>query len=294
MILAARFRLAPAADIDRPGMELAHGTLDVVRCQTPGYNHRVQAGDGPGLRPPQSSPGAADGVWHPGIQQRMVPVLEAEGGQVFTLLHPEGRQQEQTERAILLVDGPVDLDGGQAAGLRDLADLFRGFVDEDAHALDPGRHLGDHVFDLVDANLALAAREDEPEQVGAQLDSQLDVLAPGVAADLDLRHDPLSSRTFASRAAARSSDSPTSTASTPTPPSSSTSARLSMPLSLITSRPAGISGRNRAVVSRSVFSFVRSRLLMPMIMASARSARSSSSSEWTSTTTCIESRGASA
>src|SRR5260370_38473664 len=109
MILAARFRLAPAADIDRPGMELAHGTLDVVRCQTPGYNHRVQAGDGPGLRPRPCSPGAADGVWHPGIQQRMGPVLEAGGGQVFTPLPPEGPREEQTEPPILLGGGAAEL-----------------------------------------------------------------------------------------------------------------------------------------------------------------------------------------
>src|ERR1700694_1481228 len=279
VILATRVGRDAAADVDRPGMELAHRAIDVVRRQTPRNNYWVFARHCLRLRPRPCSPGTADGARHPGIQQRMVPVFKADGGQVFALLHPEGRQQEQAERAILLRQRPVDLERGQATGLRNLADLLRGLIDEDADALDAGRHLGDHRFDLVDTNLALAAGEDESEQVGSQLDGQFHVLGPGIAADLDLRHAPLSSRTFASRSTARSSDSPTSTASTPRRRSSSTSARLSMPLSLITTRPAGIRGRKRTVVSRSVFILARSRLLMPMMTASARSARSNSSSE---------------
>src|SRR3984893_4697497 len=200
----------------------------------------------------------------------MVPTFQLDGGQIFPLLNPEGRQQEQAKRAIFRGQGSVNLDRGQATGLRNPADLLGRFIDEDANPLDPGRHLGDDPFDLVDPNLALAAREDEPEQVRAKVDSQFNVLAPRVAANLDLCHGPLSSRTFASRSAARSSDSPTSTASTSRRRSSSTSARLSMPLSLMTTRPAGISGRKRTVVSLSVFIRVRSRLLMPMMLASAR------------------------
>src|SRR3982074_101729 len=129
-------------------------------------------------------------------------------------------------------------------------------------------------FDVVEPGLALAVGEDKSEEVGAELDRQFDVLGACVAANLDLRHDPLNSRTFASRSAARSSDSPTKTASMPKRPSESMSARLSIPLSLMTVRPTGISDRRRAVVALSVFIRVKSRLLIPIMVAADRSARS--------------------
>src|SRR6202158_818120 len=103
-------------------------------------------------------------------------------------------------------------------------DLLGRLVDEDAHPLDPARDLGDDRFHIFDGNVALTPGEDEAEQVDAELDREFDILGPRVAADLDLRHCPLSSRTFASRSGARRSDSPTSAASTPSRSSASISA----------------------------------------------------------------------
>src|ERR1700737_2275816 len=157
----------------------------------------------------------------------MVAVFEFDGGQVLPILHPKGGQQQQAERAILLGQWPVHLDRGQAARLRNGGDLLGRLVDEDAHPLDRVRNLGDDPLDVVDANLALTAGENEAEQVDAQLDGQLDVLGPRVTADFDPGHRPLSSRTVASRSGARSNASPTRAASTPIRPSASMSARLS-------------------------------------------------------------------
>src|SRR6266568_2133642 len=240
MIFAAGLGLDAATDIDRPGMQLAHRATDVVCCQTSRHHDRISARDLPGLRPRPGSTGTAHGVRYPGVKQWMVAVFEGDGGQVFPVLHAEGRKEQQAERAILLGQRPVDLDRREATVPRDLADLLRGLIDEHT---DP-------------------------------FHGQFDIVGPGVPADLDLRHDPLSSRTLASRSAARSNDSPTSIASTPRRRSSSTSARLSMPLSLITTGPAGMRDRNRAVVCLSVFIALRSRLLMPMMPASHRRARS--------------------
>src|SRR5438093_1879792 len=220
----------------------------------------------------------------------MVALIEPHGAELLAGVDSKRGQQQQAERAIGRSQRPVNLDCGQGACLRDGADLVRCFVDKDAHPRDRGRHIGEQRLGLVHANLPLAAGEDESEEVDAQLDRELDVGMLRVPAYFDLCHGPLSSRTLASRSAARSSDSPTSAASTPSRSSSSMSARLSMPLSLITSQPGGISVRNRAVISWSVFIVVRSRLLMPMISERTRSARRSSASECTSTTTDIPSR----
>src|SRR5205807_1511649 len=243
----------------------------------------VLTGNRTGLRPCPGSPGSTDAVRRPGIEKRMVPLFDPKGAQVFPVLDAKRRQVEQAERAILFGQGPVDLDRGQAAGRGYGCNLFRGLIDEDADAFHPARHPGDERLRLVDADLALTAGEDETEEVDAELDRELDILRPRIATDLDLGHRPLSSRTLASRSGARSSDSPTSAALTPRRSSASISARLSMPLSLTTRWPAGIKGRNRVVVSLTVCIAVRSRLLMPMIAASACSARSTSVSSWTST-----------
>src|SRR5438105_2679762 len=205
-------------------MQRAYRTIDVVRRQPARDHDPMFARDLPGLRPRPGSPGAADRVRHPGVEERMVAVFEGDGGQVFAVLDAEGRKQQQAERAILIRQRPVDLDRGQATGPRDLVDLLRRLIDEDADPLHARRHLGDHILDLLRANLSFAVGEDEPEQVGTQLDGQFHIVGPGVSADLDLCHDSLSSRTLASRSAARSSDSPTisKTASAPTARAAST------------------------------------------------------------------------
>src|ERR1700682_3410417 len=128
-------------------------------------------------------------------------------------------------------------------------DLLGRLVDEDAHPLDSARDLGDYRFHIFDGNVALTPGEDEAEQVDAELDREFDILGPRVAADLDLRHCPLSSRTFASRSGARRSDSPTSAASTPSRSSASISARLSMPLPLPTTWAGGAKRSNPALGS---------------------------------------------
>src|SRR3990172_2876134 len=98
-----------------------------------------------------------------------------------------------------------------------------------------------------------------------------------------LHHIPLSSRSFAAGSGLAMSAVPIRTASTPSRSACSTWARRSNPLSLTTSTPAGISGRSRAVVSRSTRSVLRSRLLMPTMSAPASTAAAVSSDVCTST-----------
>jgi len=63
--------------------------------------------------------------------------------------------------------------------------------------------------------------------------------------------------------------SPTRKARMPASISRSISALFSMPLSLTTTRPAGIRAASSMLVRRSVLKVLRSRLLMPMIPAPA-------------------------
>src|SRR5438094_3852536 len=265
MAFAAGFGLDAAADINGPGMKGTHSAIDVCRRQPAGDDHRIAAGHLLRLAPWPRSSGATDGVRRPGVEKGMVALIEPHSSELLPGLDSKRGQQEEAERTIGGGQRSVNLDRGQGACLRNGGDLLRWFIQKDANPRDRGRHISDQRLRLIDADLPLAAGEDESEQVNAQLDRELDVGTLRVPAHFDPGHRPLSSRTLASRSAARSSDSPTSAASTPSRSSSSMSARLSMPLSLITSQPGGISVRNRAVISWTVFIGVRSRLLMPMI-----------------------------
>src|SRR5438034_5506963 len=95
-------------------MQLAHRATDVVCCQTSRHHDRIFARDLPGLRPRPGSTGTAHGVRYPGVKQWMVAVFERDGGQVFPVLHAEGRKEQEAERAILLGQRPVDLDRREA------------------------------------------------------------------------------------------------------------------------------------------------------------------------------------
>src|SRR5207237_9075616 len=112
------------------------------------------------------------------------------------------------------------------AGIDRRFDHLWRFVDEDPDPLDRVRDIAHQLPALLDVDVPFAGPEDEPKQVDAELDREVDVLRPRVPADLDLRHGPLSSRSLASRSAARSSESPTSAASTLRRASASVSSRL--------------------------------------------------------------------
>src|SRR3989454_11393917 len=99
---------------------------------------------------------------------------------------------------------------------------------------------------------------------------------------LRLRATPVSARTAAAGSSVRATDVPTSTRSAPAAAIRSTSARASIPLSATAGMSGGTFPTRRSAASRCTAKVARSRLFTPTAVGSAASARSSSSSVWTS------------